>query len=162
MTFWYFAYGSNLDPTVFEGRRRMRPLATRPARLAGWRLVFDLPVGPGERAVANVKPDPRAAVHGVVYRLTPSDAEHLDRTEGVHRGYYARVTVEVATGGGGRLEAFTYVSRHGRPGRKPSVRYVGLMLRGARLHGLPEAWVRELESLELAVDERLSPGREAG
>ena len=28
-TLWYFAYGSNLDPGTFLGRRRMRPLETR-------------------------------------------------------------------------------------------------------------------------------------
>jgi hypothetical protein len=71
---WYFADGSNLDPTVFEGRRRMRPTDARPARLDGWRLVFDLPVGPGERAVANVRPDPLAGVHGVAYRITRREA----------------------------------------------------------------------------------------
>ena len=62
-TLWYFAYGSNLDPGTFLGRRRMRPLDTRVGRLDGFELRFDLPVGPGERGVANVAPG-RASTSG--------------------------------------------------------------------------------------------------
>jgi cation transport regulator ChaC len=159
---WYFAYGSNLDPGTFEGRRRMRPLEARPARLDGFRLVFDLPVGQGERAVANVRPDPLARVHGVAYRITNPDARHLDRTEGVHRGYYKRVAVDLVDADQDRLEAFTYASPHGREGRKPSARYMGLLLRGARHHGLPAAYLSELEGYELARDERDEVRRRAG
>jgi hypothetical protein len=109
---WYFAYGSNLDPAVFEGRRRMHPTDACAARLDGWRLVFDLPVGPGERAVANVRADPLADVHGAAYRITRNEARHLDRTEGVHlKGGYRRRTVEVVVDTGERLAAFTYQSR---------------------------------------------------
>ena len=154
MPLWYFAYGSNLDPATFEGRRRMRPLECLRASLAGFRLVFDLPVGPGERAVANLAADPEARTHGVAYRLAARDARQLDRTEGVHRGYYKRLPVQVAKDDGALFDAFTYVSPHGRPGRKPSARYLGLILRGARHHGLPAEWLLELERFELAVDER--------
>jgi cation transport regulator ChaC len=151
---WYFAYGSNLDPGTFEGRRRMRPLGSRRASLAGWRLVFDLPVGPGERAVANLAPDPAARVHGVAWRIGERDAWRLDRTEGVHLGYYRRLDVQLSQDDGALLAAFTYVSPHGREGRKPSARYLDLILRGARHHGLPEEWIATLERFELAVDER--------
>jgi cation transport regulator ChaC len=151
---WYFAYGSNLDPETFEGRRRMRPLGSRRASLPGWRLVFDLPVGPGERAVANLAPDPDARIHGVAWRISERDALRLDRTEGVHLGYYRRLAVQLALDDGSTLDAYTYVSPHGRPGRKPSARYLGLILRGARHHALPEEWIATLERFELAVDER--------
>jgi cation transport regulator ChaC len=153
---WYFAYGSNLDPETFLGRRRMRPRAARRARLRGFELVFDLPVGPGERAVANLRTAPGSEVHGVAFHLDAEQASHLDRTEGVDRGSYARVAVVLEAEGAASLEAFTYVSGGGVAGRKPSRRYLGLILRGARHHGLPDEWVRWLLSLELAVDERLA------
>ena len=153
---WYFAYGSNLDPDTFLGRRRMRPDEAHCAWLADFELVFDLPVGPGERGVANLRPRPGARVHGVAYALDAPQADHLDRTEGVDRGYYARTAVRLERHAGGALEAFTYTSRHGVPGRKPSRRYLGLLLRGAHHHGLPEAWLLHLRSLELALDERLA------
>ena len=54
----------------------------------------------------------------------------------------------------GVLEAFTYHSARGARGRKPSRRYLGLLLKGARHHGLPDEYVRWLRALPLAVDER--------
>jgi hypothetical protein len=52
------------------------------------------------------------------------------------------------------LEAWTYHSTHGKSGRKPSRRYLGLLLRGAHHHGLPASYVETLRLIELARDER--------
>ncbi len=151
---WYFAYGSNLDADTFTGRRGMRPLATRIARLDGHRLCFDIPIGPGERGVANLAHAPGAHTWGVLYLLTPDDFAHLDRTEGVPNGIYQRMTVEVVTAAGDRLRAATYQSPLGGRSRKPSARYMRLLLEGARTHGLPRDWICRLERFELAWDER--------
>lgn len=153
-TLWYFAYGSNLDPGTFLGRRRMRPLETRAAVLAGFELRFDLPVGAGERGVANVAPREGDSVWGVAYLLTHSEATRLDRTEGVPHGAYLRLSVELRDGAGASLAAFTYHSSRSVSGRKPSRRYLGLILAGARHHGLPADYVERLRALPLAVDER--------
>jgi cation transport regulator ChaC len=154
----YFGYGSNVDPGTFLGRRRMRPLETVVARLDDWELLFDLPVGPGERGVANVRPRPGAHVWGVVYRITRAQAVHLDRTEGVDRGGYRRVWVEVAVAGGESRRAYTLHAPHARGDRKPSRRYLGLLLAGARHHGLPDEWIATLRAIPLAVDERERQG----
>ena len=153
-TLWYFAYGSNLDPGTFLGRRRMQPLATRIGVLEGFELRFDLPVGPGERGVANVAPRTGDQVWGALYELTHADAERLDRTEGVDKGVYRRLTVAVRTAEAVEVAAFTYRSEISRPERKPSRRYLGLLLAGAREHGLPADWVERLRTWPLAVDER--------
>jgi cation transport regulator ChaC len=153
---WYFAYGSNMSPAIFLDRRAMRPLATRRARLDGHRLRFNLPVGPGERAVANIEADPASRVWGILYLLTPEDCDRLDKTEGVHRGLYDRMAVDVVADAEDRVAGFTYRSSFATEGRKPSARYIGLLLEGARHHGLPDDYVRTLEALELAVDERLA------
>jgi cation transport regulator ChaC len=152
---WYFAYGSNMSPAIFVERRGMRPLATRRARLDGYRLCFSLPVGPGERGVANVEPVAGAQIWGVAYLLSASECHRLDRTEGVPRGLYERTPVVLSVDER-RVEAFTYRSSFASAGRKPSSRYLGLLLEGARRHGLPLDYVRSLEALELAVDERLA------
>ena len=151
---WYFAYGSNLNRETFVGRRGMRPLEATAARLEGFELVFDLPVGPGERGVANLRDVPHGEVHGVAWAISVSQASHLDRTEGVHRGYYSRHQVRVTAADGRELDAFTYQSSRGVAGRKPSRRYLGLLLRGARHHDLPREWIDTLRGIELAVDER--------
>src|SRR5262249_30111083 len=65
---WYFAYGSNMQPATFTGRRGITAARAVAARLAGWRLVFDkpplLPVGHG---MANVVEEAGAEVFGVAY-----------------------------------------------------------------------------------------------
>ncbi len=158
-TLWYFAYGSNMSGSIFLERRQMRPLATRRGCLEGHRLCFDLPVGPGERAVANIRRHAGSSVWGVLYLLSAEEFDRLDRTEGVHRGFYARAAVDVTADGDERIPAFTYLSRSSVEGRKPSARYRGLLLEGAKQHQLPAEYVRELESLELARDERLEAGK---
>jgi cation transport regulator ChaC len=150
---WYFAYGSNLDPDTFLRRRRMRPAEARPGCLHDYRLVFDLAVGRGERAVANLAAESGAHVHGVVYAISRGQAWWLDRTEGVPRAY-RRVGVSVRAHDGEIVEGFTYVSERRTPGRKPSERYLNLLLKGARHHGLPEEYVAWLRAFDLAHDER--------
>jgi hypothetical protein len=154
MELWYFAYGSNLDRGTFLGRRRMQPLATGIGVLRDYELCFDLPIGPGERGVANVAPRPGDEVWGALYRLSHADAVRLDATEGVDKGVYRRLAVEVVTPAGERVAAFTYRSEFSRPGRKPSRRYLGLLLAGARELALPEAWIARLHAWPLALDER--------
>lgn len=154
---WYFAYGSNLCPSTFVERRGLRPFEAHCARLDGWALRFDLPVGPGERGVANLAAVAGAHTWGVVYRISVADAEILDRTEGVHRGYYDRSPVTVHRAAtADAVTAYTLTSRHGVAGRRPSARYMGIILDGARHHGLPAEWIEWLEALELAIDERLT------
>jgi len=159
-TIWYFAYGSNLAPSTLVGRRGITPLAAHAAWLDDLTLRFDLPVGPGERGVANLVPAPGVRTWGVTYRITLDDAERLDRTEGVDRGYYYRASVAAQRPApAGPLAAFTYRSPHGVVGRKPSARYLGILVEGARHHALPAEWIAYLEGLELAVDERIAGGK---
>jgi cation transport regulator ChaC len=151
---WYFGYGSNMSRATFVERRGMRPSAAQPARLHGYRLCFDIPVGPGERGVANVVREPEAVVWGVVYAITGEEFERLDRTEGVPFKIYERVAVDVIIAGEVAMPALTYQSKISFPGRKPSPRYMNLLLNGAREHGLPEDYVRSLLAIELGRDER--------
>jgi gamma-glutamylcyclotransferase len=151
---WYFAYGSNMCRGTFIERRGMRPLAAERAYLDDYRLCFDLPVGPGERGVANIVAEPGERIWGVAYRLAADVCDFLDRTEGVHRGFYRRLPVTVVADDGRRLDAFAYQGDARRPERKPSARYLGILLDGAREIGLPSEYVAWLGTLPLAVDER--------
>jgi AIG2 family protein len=65
------------------------------------------------------------------------------------------VAVEIDGSDGDRVPAFTYRSTLTQEGRKPSARYLGLLVEGARAHSLPPVYVTFLESHELAWDERL-------
>ena len=95
----------------------MRPRRQCRALLEGFALVFDLPAGRGERAVANVRLDSGAHIWGVAYEISVAQAAWLDRTEGVHRGSYTRIPVMLRPEPGGALPAFTYHSGRGVPGR---------------------------------------------
>ncbi|MCE0507331.1 hypothetical protein LR948_18380 [Roseivivax sp. GX 12232] len=39
---WYFAFGANMNDSVFLGRRRMNSLEWRVERVPGYRLCFNL------------------------------------------------------------------------------------------------------------------------
>jgi gamma-glutamylcyclotransferase len=141
---------------IFENRRGMRPVQARPAVLENYRIRFNLPIGRGERGVANLESWEGARVWGVLYLITTYEAEHLDRTEGVPLGGYRRIQVSVSVDGAQEIEAFTYQSDKISPRRKPSPRYMALLIEGAVQHGLPPDYIDYLRGFELALDERLS------
>src|SRR3989442_1312129 len=94
----YFAYGSNMEKAPLRGRRGIEPLRALGARAAGWQLVLDKPpLMPVGEAFANIVPDARDAVLGVLYELTPADWEHVELNEGVRIGNYRSVTVRAST-----------------------------------------------------------------
>src|SRR5207247_9639205 len=107
-----------------------------------------------ERALANDPPHAGARTCGVLYLLDPGEPDRLARSAGVPRGFYRRIPIEVVVGGEERVAAFTYQSSWTLAGRKPSARYLRLLVEGARDHGLPVEYVTFLESHELAWDER--------
>ena len=93
----------------------------------------------------------------MAYRLSYEACAFLDRTEGVDRGLYRRIAIEVVTDEGERLAAFAYLGEARDPTRKPSARYLGLLLAGAREVALPDDYVAWLAAFPLALDERLDP-----
>jgi gamma-glutamyl AIG2-like cyclotransferase len=128
---WYFAYGSNMQPATFRGRRGIAPLHAVPAHLAGWQLVLDKPpILPVAEAMANIVETAGAEVFGVAYAISDEDLVHIDLTEGVLIENYRRIAVRISSLDAGRrvLDAFTLTSE------------------GAEVHGLPPAYVAWLRS----------------
>ncbi|HEY2772806.1 MAG TPA: gamma-glutamylcyclotransferase [Candidatus Binatia bacterium] len=150
---WYFAYGSNMQRATMRGRRMIEPLEVRVGRLDGYALCFDIPIGGGERGVANLAFATGRAVWGVLYLLTQQQHDHLDMTEGVPSGVYRRIQVDVDAEGT-IVAAETLLSERRDPLRRPSHRYHSIVVEGAREHALPPDYVASLEALELAWDER--------
>lgn len=158
---WYFAYGSNMARAIFVETRKMQPLAAHGAWVDDLQLCFNIPIGSGERGVANLIAAPGARTHGVIYQLSDADFERLDASEGVPFGLYTRVPVTVRTDERGAVDAWTYQSTVVAEGRKPSHRYLSLLVDGAREHRLPAAYLEVLQAFELAVDERLAGAADA-
>jgi hypothetical protein len=64
-TIWYFAYGSNMNKKVFQGRRLIKPAESVAAVLPGWQLTFNQPglpfIEPAFAAVERKEDAPAAA-----------------------------------------------------------------------------------------------------
>ncbi|WP_290649686.1 gamma-glutamylcyclotransferase family protein [Aquisalimonas sp.] len=149
---WYFAYGANMHEGVFRRRRGIEPIEWRPGRLPGYHLRFNMEGYPkGRAAPANVERAPSAEVWGVLYRITRRDLVWLDHTEAVPVWHYKHLWAAAEDRDGNRVEpVVTYSARGGDREGRPSLRYITLLREGARAHGLPEHWVRYLDSVEPA------------
>ena len=148
---WYFAYGANMHDSAFRKRRGMRPLEWRAGRIRGYRLRFNLEGRPrGKAAPANLSADPQAEVWGVLYRITRAALLQLDATEGVPGWRYRQLWVDADDIEGRPLRAVTYIAQGKETDGHPSLRYITLLLEGARAHGLPEHYIRFLESVKHA------------
>jgi len=156
---WYFAYGSNMQTATLCGRRGVEYRRALPARVPGWRLVFDKPpllsFGYG---FANIVADPATEVLGVLYELTIEGLAHVELTEGVRIGNYDAIDVEAWPLAGAAPLSARSLSAAGRdPSLRPSLRYMQLLIDGALEHGLPAAHVaalRAVPALEETGEER--------
>jgi gamma-glutamylcyclotransferase (GGCT)/AIG2-like uncharacterized protein YtfP len=113
---------------------------SRISSLANYRLVFQslTPDGP---AFANVL-SPGDGVLGVVYRCNSADLQRLDTYE---QGYQRRL-IQVTDCQGAVLQAEAYVlSPPAAAGvGRPSADYLKTIVDGARRHGLPENYIRNI------------------
>ena len=141
---WYFAYGSNL--CVEQMARRTGAVgegqdAPRIARLPGYRLAFNMQGNDGS-VYANIV-QPGDGVIGVLYRCGAAALAKLD----VYEEGYDRRRVLTTLENGETQEATAYVAKPGRveEGRRPSDAYLQIILRGARRHGLPDAYIHSIE-----------------
>jgi cation transport regulator ChaC len=158
---WYFAYGSNMQPATFAGRRGITPSQALAARAPGWRLTLDkTPIVPVGASFANLLAEPAAATWGVLYEIGSDDLDHLDLTEGVLIGNYVRVEIAVEPHGApGPTRAFTLVSDKRSADLQPSDRYMQLLIEGAETHGLPPDWIAMLRAIPTCAE---SPEAMAG
>jgi gamma-glutamylcyclotransferase len=99
---------------------------------------------------ANVCPDPRAEVWGVLYKITRRDLVRLDATEGVPWWWYRPLWVEAEDSSGNALRAVIYIAQGREDDGNPSLRYITLLREGARAHGLPKHYIWFLEQVRHA------------
>ncbi|NIN73263.1 MAG: gamma-glutamylcyclotransferase [Gemmatimonadetes bacterium] len=137
----YFAYGCNMDPGFLSEQVGLSLARGWPARVDGWRLAFNKggEEEDGHLVVANMVPDEGCHTLGVVYRLSQEALTRLDTFEDVPLHYRrANLWVEPLSHQA-RQAAVAYVAQpkwvveQGQPDKT----YLNLLLRGARMHGLP-------------------------
>jgi len=160
----YFAYGSNMETATFCGRREIEFTQALAGRADGWRLVLDKPsLLPMGCSYANIVSDPSAHVFGVLYEIDEDGLAHLDLTEGVPIGNYARIEITVAplAAASEPVRAYTLVSDRRAPELLPSQRYLGCVINGAIEHRLPDEWIAHLRTIpcqpETKAEQALRP-----
>ncbi|KAJ6259851.1 hypothetical protein Dda_5493 [Drechslerella dactyloides] len=141
----YLAYGSNLSAETFLGRRGIKPLSQVAVRVPSLTLTFDLAGVPyKEPRFANVRPrrDNDQELVGVVYEVTPKDYTTILMTEG---GYsvidVACTPLTPVEGIDSFLSKTLIVPTRGTRTRHdglPSLRYLTLIMHGAKEHELPQ------------------------
>ncbi len=148
---WYFAYGSNMQSETLRGRRNVVWRRAVAARAPGWRVVFDKPplfaIGCG---FANLIADPTTTALGVAFELDDAELAHIELTEGVAIGNYARVAIAIeplATVPDPPTTAFTLATDKRDPTLQPSTRYMALLIAGAIEHELPADYVALLRAV---------------
>jgi gamma-glutamylcyclotransferase (GGCT)/AIG2-like uncharacterized protein YtfP len=118
-----------------------------PARLDGFRLLFLRRSVRWRAGAADIVPEQGAATWGALYEVSDGDLEALDEKELAGSGY-ARIGVDVVTGGGARSRAIAYEVIEKEPHElAPTPEYLALLARGARERGLPDEWIEVLETL---------------
>lgn len=148
----YFAYGSNLHPARLAARAPSSRFVCV-ARLPGYRLAFhkrSLIDGSGKCNIARA--DEAHSVWGVIYALGHADMERLDGEEVVHGGYL-RKPYELIVGAAARVaHAYEAPPDVIDESLAPFDWYHGLVLGGARCHGLPAEYIAMLESVAVCRD----------
>jgi len=136
----YFAYGSNLDAEQMRARCPTARALER-ARLAGHHLAFTHYSTRWQGGAADVVPDPRAAIWGLVYAMGPGDFARLDPFE----SGYERAELDVETADGRRLRVTSYCVRD--KGRfPPHPVYLEKMLRWGARWRLPGDYLAEMRA----------------
>lgn len=143
--FWYFAYGSNLDPDQIAERTRHAG-ETKLCWVEGYGIKFNKRSMDGT-SKANITPRAGGNVWGVLYQCNEQFLSEMDMCEGVPGGHYVRMHLLVQCTGERDVKATTYVAGQSfiADSLRPSDVYLDTILRGARHHGLPADYISEIE-----------------
>jgi len=147
----YFAYGSFLDSETLRKHCPSARFVTR-AVLPNFEVQFNFMSKTYGGGVTGVEPAPGKLAPGVVYNVSPEELEYLDTIEGIPEGIYYRQKVLVLDEGGKLLEADTYRTNDPKGPYAPTRRYLGLMIKGAKEHGIDPDYIKELEELYATLE----------
>jgi hypothetical protein len=112
---------------------RADALVFRPARLPGWRRIWNVFRQEWNGGVLNIEPSPAAVVVGILVEgLDEPDFQRLDTQEASH---LPRETVYVEPIGGEVVPAQVYRKKKGNHAGKPSGRYKTVVLERAYRSG---------------------------
>ena len=146
--FLYFAYGSNLLSARLKARTpsaRARGMALLEGHALRWHMSsLD---GSGK---CDVVANEASHVQGVVYEIALHEKPHLDAAESLGSGYCERqLSVRM---GAETHPVWLYCALRTDPLAQPYDWYKGLVMAGAREHGLGADYIRDLEAVQAKAD----------
>lgn len=153
----YFAYGSNMDVDDLwmwcdrNRRPRVKYMKVLQASLEGYELCFNYYSHGRQGGAANIMPRRGKAVVGLLVEIG-SDALTSIRLKEDWPETYDEIEVTVKTTENRTFEGVkTYrvvEAKQKSNHQPPTGYYLGLIIKNARRHGFPEAYIAYLESLE--------------
>ena len=139
---YYFAYGSNMS------EERIRENCKNPkfvdiGYIKDYKFVYDGYSIRWGGAVANIIPKKGEIVWGVIYEISEDDLKALDRQEGYPKTYDRKEITVFCVNKNIEIKAYVYL-REGEPAGKPAKEYVDTCVKGAKEHGIPEDYIKNV------------------
>lgn len=142
-----FMYGSNLYPKRLRFRVPGWNGKSERAFLPNYELRFNKRLIKGGVA-ANVMFHLTRKVWGIIVELDDNDLEAMDRYEG-HPYHYERKKIDLFYENGSQVSAYIYIAhpQHIIGGKLPTYEYLGYIIRGAKMCGLPSDYINAILAL---------------
>ena len=140
-------YGSNLYSKRLLSRASGWNGQSKRAFLYNYELRFNKRLLKGGVA-ANVMPHLTLKVWGIIVELDNDDLEAMDRYED-HPYHYERKKIDLFYENGSEVSAYVYIAhpQHIIGGKLPNSKYLGYIIRGAKMCGLPLDYINAIEVL---------------
>ncbi len=143
----YFAYGSNLDVVDMKARCP-QAVVLGPGCLKGFRLAFSTHSPGWGCGVADVVKSKQDEVWGLVYSITASNLDALDRYEG-YPTYYGRSRATIHTGESTLQNVWVYTVCEKTECNAPSRQYLDILKRACAEYAFPDSYARMLDGIKL-------------
>ena len=154
MTAKYFAYGSNLDLLQMKRRCPLSKLISK-GSLSGHRLTFNKYSSGWSGGVADVIQDEGSEVWGLVFEISDSDLERLDRYEGYHKdqtSLYERWKAVIDTPDGQVCDVWVYTVVEKQKFVQPTLEYLQIIKDAAVRWNFPKVYQQTLELASIRAE----------
>lgn len=141
----YFAYGSNMDLALMKQRCPASELIDI-GKLIGYRLDFTHYSSGWESGVADIVSDNEYEVWGLVYQLSKSDLDSLDRHEG-YPDIYNRFKTVIITRNNIKANVWVY-SVVTKGNFKPTKAYLDIIKTSASIYQFPSNYIEYLNKIK--------------
>ena len=145
MAIKYFAYGSNLDLPQMKRRCPSSKLISK-GSLSGYRLTFNRFSSGWGGGVADVIKEQDSKVWGLIFEISDTDLERLDRYEGYHKDWtslYERWETVIDTPNGQISDVWVYTVVEKQEFVKPTLEYLQIIKDAAVKWNFPETYLLE-------------------